>query len=660
MMASSSVFPSSLTTTSSSSGAGSLAMSMGRNKKSSIMKNDDMNNNNSSWRRQRRPRAGGGGRQDRRNIVEVDNEFDYNSNEDLNFNNVYYNDNQPIRQRQSDTNNNFNSRRRITPSSSNDNGYYGNYDEFDLQQRQYRQSTFRRDPGWPQQQQQQKIRQNNMIQQQDGRRNLGGKPKRGDWGDSPTNNGDSMQDSSYYDYNVEYGDVPIPNNFDSSLPNINTFGRGQQQRQQQGRSGRDERNNSYETEDRSGLRKKMKQYTEDFRRGNGSSSTSTSSTSFLSTPPSWSFERNTIPSAPTTFRRQGSMVPSTSYSSNIVIGEKYTSNFRRGSNTYDKNDVVYDDRMWKEEEEEWQRRDNEKTKYTMNNNIKNKFRYPRPRPPLAPTTQPPPSKMQQEQQQQQRYYYESDQPPEQSNERYFGGRMEEQRPLVLQRQRSPITNNQQQSQPPTQQYYYEDDTMPPTQSETNTGIFDTTATTSRNRTNEPSFGNGGIKRLINKLFEPYSSVFGGEDTRGMNRVVDSELTRSVEDEKRRMKSILMDARKLLQADPAVRNMLGSDLQLGVPISKTYSSTMVDNGITRSRLQLVIPVSSGTGSRSSSSSSRNSGRTTAGRIRIVANQDGITQLECDVGGGRIIDIPIDGKEDRASVIDASVVERDVYS
>ena len=656
MMASSSVFPSSLTTTSSSSGAGSLAMSMGRNKKSSIMKNDDMNNNNSSWRRQRRLRAGGGGRQDRRNII-VEDEFDYNSNEDDNFNNNYYYDYQPIRQRQSDTNNNFISRRRITPSSSNDNGYYGNYDEFDLQQRQYRQSTFRRDPAWPQQQQQQqkKIRQNNMIQQLDGRRNLGGKPTRGDWGDSPTNNGDSMQDSSYYDYNVEYGDVPIPNNFDSSLPNIN-FGRGQQQQHQQGRSGRDVRNNSYEMEDRSGLRKKMKQYTEDFRRGSGSSSTSTSSTSFLSTPPSWSFERNTIP-APTTFRRQGSMVPSTSYSSNIVVGEKYTSNFRRGSNTYDDNDVVYDDRMWKVEEEEWQRKDNEKTKYTMNNNIKNKFRYPRPRPPLAPTTQPPPSKMQQEQQQQQRYYYESDQPPEQSNERYFGGRMEEQRPLVLQRQRSPIMYNQQQSQPPTQQYYYKDDTMPPTQSETNTGIFDTTATTSRNRNIEPSFGNGGIKRLINKLFEPYSSVFGGEDTRGMNRVVDSELTRSVEDEKRRMKSILMDARKLLQADPAVRNMLGSDLQLGVPISKTYSSTMVDNGITRSRLQLVIPVSSGTGSRSSS---RNSGRTTAGRIRIVANQDGITQLECDVGGGRIIDIPIDGKEDRAGVIDASVVERDVYS
>lgn len=125
--------------------------------------------------------------------------------------------------------------------------------------------------------------------------------------------------------------------------------------------------------------------------------------------------------------------------------------------------------------------------------------------------------------------------------------------------------------------------------------------------------------MINKLFEPYStSVFG------KNNRVDSELTKDLEDEKNRLKSILVDARKYLFANPAVRNMLGSDLELGTPISKTSSSTMV-NGMTRSRLQLVIPVS-GTTERT-------------GRIRIVANQAGIAQLECDVEG-RIIKIPLD--------------------
>ncbi len=323
-----------------------------------------------------------------------------------------------------------------------------------------------------------------------------------------------------------------------------------QQQQQQDNDGSNNYNDNW------GIVDNNNGNTEDIRRGGGGTATS----SFSSTPPSsWSsFERN-IPN-PTSFRRWGSLSPSSS--SNIIFGEKYTTpnNFRRGFETcgynchddggervdfFDKDAEYYDD------DSEWRQTS-------------------------------------------------SSSPPNYKNYENQGGEEWQKK----QRGEKTIIE------------------VPP-RSKLNTGTSDSS---SRNTNNKPSFANGGIQRMINKLFEPYSSssAFGKKNDKMMNRV-DSELTKYLEEEKNGLKSILADARTCIFADPDVRNMLGSDLELGMPISKTSSSTMVNNGMTRSRLQLVIPVSGAT--------------ERTGRIRIVANQDGITQLECDVEG-RVIKIPYD--------------------
>ena len=68
-----------------------------------------------------------------------------------------------------------------------------------------------------------------------------------------------------------------------------------------------------------------------------------------------------------------------------------------------------------------------------------------------------------------------------------------------------------------------------------------------------------------------------------------------------------------------------------------------NGMSKSRLELIIPVS---------------GTQNTGRVRLVANQDGIMQLEVDVGG-RIINVPLDKRRWDEDVMDADVVDREVY-
>jgi len=137
---------------------------------------------------------------------------------------------------------------------------------------------------------------------------------------------------------------------------------------------------------------------------------------------------------------------------------------------------------------------------------------------------------------------------------------------------------------------------------------------------------------------PYSKV-GGD--RMMDRV-NSEMARGLAEEKKTTKALLRDARRVLLADPIVRSIMGADLELGKPFSRASSSSMV-NGVTRSNLQLGIPASGSRGT---------------GRIRMVADQDGIRELELDAGG-RVIDVMLDGsgRGGRKEVMNASVVDRD---
>ena len=82
--------------------------------------------------------------------------------------------------------------------------------------------------------------------------------------------------------------------------------------------------------------------------------------------------------------------------------------------------------------------------------------------------------------------------------------------------------------------------------------------------------------------------------------------------------------------------MGDSISLGRPFSQSSSKAMV-NGVTKSRLQLVNPIS---------------GSQATGRIRLVASQDEITLLEVDVGG-RVIVVPLDKRRRPDEVIDAQV-------
>ena len=111
--------------------------------------------------------------------------------------------------------------------------------------------------------------------------------------------------------------------------------------------------------------------------------------------------------------------------------------------------------------------------------------------------------------------------------------------------------------------------------------------------------------------------------RAAAQCLNADMQRSMVQDQQSMKVLLSDASDFLFNDIAVRNVLGTNIELGTPFSKTSSSTMV-NGVTKSRLELIIPVS---------------GTQNTGRVRLVANQEGIMQLEVDVGR-RIINVPLD--------------------
>ena len=92
------------------------------------------------------------------------------------------------------------------------------------------------------------------------------------------------------------------------------------------------------------------------------------------------------------------------------------------------------------------------------------------------------------------------------------------------------------------------------------------------------------------------------------------------------KALLADSHNYLLADPAVINMLGDSISLGLPNLQSSSNSMAI-GVTKSRLQLFIPIS---------------GSQATGRIQLVANQF------------RVITVPLDKQRRPDEVIDAEVL------
>ena len=106
------------------------------------------------------------------------------------------------------------------------------------------------------------------------------------------------------------------------------------------------------------------------------------------------------------------------------------------------------------------------------------------------------------------------------------------------------------------------------------------------------FGYGGIKRMVTRLISPFAEVLNEMMDNEMMDRVNSEMAISMAQEKKSTKALL--------ADPAVRNMVGDSISLGKPFSQSLSKTTV-NGVTKSRLQLVIPISGSQATRAASGS-----------------------------------------------------------
>lgn len=98
----------------------------------------------------------------------------------------------------------------------------------------------------------------------------------------------------------------------------------------------------------------------------------------------------------------------------------------------------------------------------------------------------------------------------------------------------------------------------------------------------------------------------------------SSLADTMAEQQRTTEQLMDDARGYLMGDPAVANLLGEPISLGAPFSQSSATTSI-NGKTQTRVELGMPVF---GSRSS------------GTVRLLATQDGISQLLLDAGGRSI--------------------------
>lgn len=100
--------------------------------------------------------------------------------------------------------------------------------------------------------------------------------------------------------------------------------------------------------------------------------------------------------------------------------------------------------------------------------------------------------------------------------------------------------------------------------------------------------------------------------------VASQLAESVAAQQRTIQEVLDDARRYLINDPSAIQLLGEPIALGAPISQSSASSSI-NGKSQTRIDLILPVKGSRGS---------------GTLRLVATQDGISQMLLDAGGQSI--------------------------
>lgn len=87
--------------------------------------------------------------------------------------------------------------------------------------------------------------------------------------------------------------------------------------------------------------------------------------------------------------------------------------------------------------------------------------------------------------------------------------------------------------------------------------------------------------------------------------------------------LLGDAYNLIQSDDAVVEMLGEDIELGMPFARSESSGIID-GVTRTFIQLGIPIRGSKGT---------------GRVKLAADEESITRIEVGTGPSTVIDVDI---------------------
>jgi hypothetical protein len=177
-------------------------------------------------------------------------------------------------------------------------------------------------------------------------------------------------------------------------------------------------------------------------------------------------------------------------------------------------------------------------------------------------------------------------------------------------------------------------------------------------------GFGAMERMADSVFRPFAGLemmdlmmnnmimdpFSGFGM--MNQMMDRfsfEMEARMDQDRVSIEGLLDDAYDCIRTDPVVADMLGDQIQLGMPFAESSSSVTI-NGMRRNRLEMVIPVTGSEGE---------------GRVRLLAGEDGIFRLEVNVGG-RIIDVRVDKRSIYNSknefddvIIDANVVDKQVY-
>ena len=143
----------------------------------------------------------------------------------------------------------------------------------------------------------------------------------------------------------------------------------------------------------------------------------------------------------------------------------------------------------------------------------------------------------------------------------------------------------------------------------------------RNETKEKI--SGGIKEFLKDA--PLGVRMAGDLVSPILSELASTVAESLVDQQRSMEDVLATAQLYLQNDPDVTRILGGSgttIVLGSPISQSSSTTSI-NGQTQSRMELVVPVSDGTGFSYGAST-----------VNISATNNEITRLELNTVSQRI--------------------------